>query len=175
MTRIIKAADLVPTPWKNGGGITHEIASHASSGDVHWRLSIADVDRDGPFSSFPGLSRILTVIEGRGMTLHAAKTTLHALPHQPLAFAGDLPVEGRLNDGPVRNFNLIFNSQQVTPSVRFHQGPQTLALAPTDHAVHCLTGTVDLNVSTLHPGDTALITAGDIYIPDQTQIICVTF
>ncbi|SLN57664.1 hypothetical protein TRL7639_03148 [Falsiruegeria litorea R37] len=164
----------MPTPWKNGGGLTREIASHSNIDDIHWRLSIADVDRDGPFSCFPGLSRILTVIEGNGMTLHTDDATLSAQPHQPLAFAGDLPVTGRLIDGPVRNFNLIFDPQHVRPSVRLHQGPQTLNLAPADHAVHCLNGTVDLNGTTLNPGDTALITSGDIYMPDKTEIICVT-
>lgn len=165
----------MPTPWKNGGGLTREIVSHSSKDDMHWRLSIADVDRDGPFSCFAGLSRILTVIEGNGMTLHADDTTLSAQPYQPLAFAGDLPVTGCLIDGPVRNFNLIFDPQHVRPSVRLYEGPQTLKLAPTDHAIHCLDGTVELSGTTLLPGDTAWITGGDIYIPDQTQIICVTF
>ncbi|WP_164659982.1 HutD family protein [Tropicibacter sp. Alg240-R139] len=174
MTRIIRAADLVPAPWKNGGGITREISSHSTNGGVHWRLSVADVDRDGPFSSFPGLSRILTVIEGHGMSLHASGETLHALPLQPLAFAGDLPVDGHLNDGPVRNFNLIFDPQHVNPSVEVHRGPQTRTLPQAEHAVHCLTGTAVLNEIALHPGNTALINGGDMRLTDQTQIICVT-
>ena len=57
-------------PWKNGGGVTHEIAKSEEDGAWLWRLSIAEVATDGPFSAFLGLSRILTVIEGEGLQLH---------------------------------------------------------------------------------------------------------
>ncbi len=172
--RVIKADELVPATWKNGGGITREIASHSRRGSVHWRLSIADVDRGGPFSSFPGLSRILTVIEGHGMTLHTPDQNLNALPHQPLAFAGDVPVAGHLNEGPVRNFNLIFDPTRISPTVALHDGPQTFAISQTQHAVHCLSGTIDLNGTLLFPGDTALADCGDVHIHDQSRLICVT-
>jgi environmental stress-induced protein Ves len=62
--KIIPPSAFVTMPWKNGGGITHEILKQEHGGKLLWRLSIAEVASDGPFSLFPGLSRILTVIEG---------------------------------------------------------------------------------------------------------------
>lgn len=172
MQRIIRAADLVATPWKNSGGLTREIASHDAGGALHWRLSIADVDKDGPFSAFPGLSRILTVIEGHGMDLHTPTETLAARPLQPLAFAGDVPVQGALRDGPVRNFNLIYDANHVTPTVTVLNASQQLPDGPL--ALHCLTGKARVDDSLLSTGDTMLAHGGVLSLTKQTQIICIT-
>ena len=67
--KIIRFANLATAPWKNGGGVTREIARLDSDGAMVWRLSIADVAVEGPFSKFAGMQRILTVIEGAGMRL----------------------------------------------------------------------------------------------------------
>lgn len=172
MQRIIRAGSLIATPWKNGGGLTREIASREASGALHWRLSIADVDKDGPFSAFPGLSRILTVIEGHGMDLHTPTETLAARPLQPLAFAGDVPVQGELRDGPVRNFNLIYDANQVTPTVTVLNASQQLPESPL--ALHCLTGNAQVDDSQLIAGDTLLTHGGALGLTDQARIICVT-
>ncbi|MFT3672511.1 HutD family protein [Aestuariivirga sp.] len=66
---IIRRSQFQTVPWNNGGGITHEVAREDEDGKLHWRLSLAEVGRDGPFSLFPGLARILTVIDGVGMDL----------------------------------------------------------------------------------------------------------
>ena len=63
------AADARVLPWKNGRGTTTELAlwppdSNFEGGEFDWRLSIAPVDEPGPFSSFPGVERILTVTQG---------------------------------------------------------------------------------------------------------------
>ena len=66
---------LAPTPtavWKNGGGVTREIVASPEGAPLDafdWRVSLADVSADGPFSSFPGVDRTLTVVEGAGMDL----------------------------------------------------------------------------------------------------------
>ena len=56
-TRRVLLSDVKASPWKNGGGVTREIAKGAAAGpddDWGWRISIAEVERDGPFSTFPG-------------------------------------------------------------------------------------------------------------------------
>jgi len=56
----IRPLDWRSQPWKNGGGITHEIARwppHASDGEYEVRVSLAMVSRSGPFSLFPGYRR----------------------------------------------------------------------------------------------------------------------
>lgn len=115
--RIIPPAAFSRQPWKNGGGITHEITREADAAGLLWRLSIAEVGRDGPFSAFPGLARILTVIEGAGLHLDTAEGRLDALPFAPLGFGGDLTIHCRLIAGPVRDFNLIHDPARTRARV----------------------------------------------------------
>jgi uncharacterized protein len=107
--QILHPSDFTTTPWKNGGGITHEIARKDGVSGFLWRLSIAEVASDGPFSRFDGYARILTVIEGPGIALHAPDGVLTALPLHPVAFDGATPIEGRLLNGPLRDLNLIYD------------------------------------------------------------------
>jgi uncharacterized protein len=166
MMRIIRFTDLQQTPWKNGGGITREIAIARAGDALIWRLSIADVGVDGPFSKFEGLSRILTVIEGRGMELISPDATLQADYGVPVSFNGALEIQSRLKDGPLRDLNLIYD-----PS--FCTGHAQVILTASKHtidakrgqivALHCIAGTVALGeIALLHKGDTALI-EGDAF------------
>ena len=129
---MIEPDGLAPVAWKNGGGVTREIARLDRGGAPVWRLSLADVDRDGPFSRFPGLTRSLTVVAGAGMVLEARIGPLRALPGVPVVFSGDLAVEGRLLQGPVRNLNLIFDPARVTARVRPLTGAAEPVLDPAD-------------------------------------------
>ena len=70
--KILTPDDYRRMPWKNGGGETIEIAvepEDAGLDDFAWRLSMAKVERDGPFSRFPGVDRTLCVLEGEGIRL----------------------------------------------------------------------------------------------------------
>ncbi len=110
--RILRAADRTPVPWKNGGGIVREIATGPEGADsdaFDWRVSLADVTADGPFSAYPGVDRILTVVEGAGMDLVVGGE--HHIVDEPLwphGFPGDLPTEGFLLAGPVVNLNVMY-------------------------------------------------------------------
>ncbi|MEZ5732971.1 MAG: HutD family protein [Paracoccaceae bacterium] len=123
---IVEAKDFLRQPWKNGGGVTHEITKAEADGRLLWRLSMAEVDTDGPFSAFTGLSRILTVIEGDGIDLHGPETVLAARHLGPVAFSGDLPVIGRLTGGPIRDLNLIFDATRMEGSVTALEGPMNV-------------------------------------------------
>ena len=111
MHRLLQPADYVRMPWKNGGGQTTEIALHppdAGCDTFDWRVSVADVAADGPFSRFPGVDRTIVIIAGAGMRLdgdgHAAELRT---PFEPYAFSGDDGVTFTLVAGPVRDFNLM--------------------------------------------------------------------
>lgn len=110
--RVLRAAGRTATPWKNGGGVTREIAARpegAGGGDFVWRVSLAEVAADGPFSAFPGVDRTLTLAEGAGMDLTVAGTPrLVDERFAPQDFAGDEPTHCRLLDGPVVNFNVMY-------------------------------------------------------------------
>ncbi len=69
---VLSPADYRRMPWKNGGGHTTEIAAFPAGAGLAsfvWRVSIADVLQDGPFSPFPGIDRTLVLLEGEGMRL----------------------------------------------------------------------------------------------------------
>lgn len=98
-------------PWKNGGGETAEILvspPDAGFDDFGWRISTAIVAGDGPFSAFPGIDRVLTVIEGGTMhlSLPDQMCQLNAIS-PPLAFAGDLPCQATITGGPILDFNVM--------------------------------------------------------------------
>jgi hypothetical protein len=99
-------------PWKNGGGTTTEIAvspDGAGLDDFDWRISMAKVETSGPFSSFAGIDRTLSVLEGEGIVLDIAGqppaplTTASA----PLAFSGDVPTGAALIGGPITDLNVM--------------------------------------------------------------------
>lgn len=102
--------------WANGHGWTREIAREtAQDGGFGWRASIAEIDRDGDFSRFPGHRRSLWLLEGAGMRLERADGSATVLqpPQQRIDFDGDEPIACRLLDGPVRAFNLIWRPSAV--------------------------------------------------------------
>lgn len=119
-------------PWRNGLGVTLEVARFpAGDGPFGWRVSIAKVDADGPFSLFPGIDRILVPLDGDGIRLEdPASGMATILP--PLAvgrFEGDRPTVGRLLGGPIRDFNVMTRRGEwrgeatVERGVAFRCGP----------------------------------------------------
>lgn len=99
-------------PWRNGGGSTTEIAvspAGASLETFEWRLSMATVERDGPFSTFPGIDRTLTLLDGARMDLTLAqRDTVVLTPAAPtLAFTGEAEVHAAVPAGPITDFNVM--------------------------------------------------------------------
>ncbi|SED25687.1 hypothetical protein SAMN05216489_02962 [Streptomyces sp. 3213] len=93
--------------------------------DFAWRVSLAEVGADGPFSAFPDVDRTLTVVEGAGMDLTVGGTrVLVNSPFVPSDFRGDLPTDGRLLDGPVVNLNVMWRRGAVAtaPTVAVVRG-----------------------------------------------------
>src|SRR5680860_341416 len=121
--RIFKKADLVETPWKNGGGITRDIASEMDGDAIIWRLSMADVSTAGPFSSFPGLTRVLTVVDGGGMILHAPGVDLRGDYAKPIRFDRATAIVAELTEGPLRDFNLMFDASRCDGDAIAKSGP----------------------------------------------------
>lgn len=107
---IIRGADAAATRWRNGGGTTRELARgpEASIGDSWgWRISLADVDKAGPFSAFPDTERILTVVEGDLLVLNVGGREQGLEKYRPFRFDGGAPTTATLPTGSVRNLNVI--------------------------------------------------------------------
>lgn len=101
--------------WKNGGGWTREILRFPAVGDWQWRISVAEVGADGPFSPFPGCEREIVLVSGQGMELHFADGEMQGLmpPHGRLRFAGERPLTALLVDGPTVDFNLMWKRDAI--------------------------------------------------------------
>jgi hypothetical protein len=121
--RILTSDTFTTMPWKNGGGVTHEIARAEEAGRLIWRLSVAEVAADGPFSAFLGLMRVLTVLSGAGLVLRTPEGVIEAAPLRPVRFPGDLPVTAERVAGAVRDFNVIFDPARVAAQVSVLCGP----------------------------------------------------
>jgi hypothetical protein len=114
----IALADVAPSPWKNGGGVTRELLAWPSAASWQFRLSVAEVQADGPFSLFEGVQRWFAVLSGAGVRLRlgaAAPYDDHALTpaSAPFCFDGALPVDCTLIDGATQDFNLMLRADQA--------------------------------------------------------------
>lgn len=104
---------LVPQPWKNGAGLTREIAigpRGAGNADFDWRISLAEVAGDAPFSAFPGIDRCITLLRGAGMRLASIDGSVdHRLDQElaPFHFSGDLALNASLLHGGCSDFNVM--------------------------------------------------------------------
>jgi uncharacterized protein len=100
------------TPWKNGGGETAEVVcvpANAGFEDFDWRISTAKVSQSGPFSRFPGVDRVLTVIEGGAMLLRFDNgIAIEARPDSgPHRFSGDDACDAELLGDNLLDVNLM--------------------------------------------------------------------
>ena len=106
-------ADLTPQPWANGRGTTVELVSaeesvqltDATVGTGRWRLSLASLQEEGPFSPLPGMDRIHTPLD-------AIELTVDGIPHRipaltPFAFDGGAATSLTGLPCPTRAVNLM--------------------------------------------------------------------
>jgi hypothetical protein len=106
--KLVHLKDVAPQPWRNGGGQTRELLTWPEGGDWRLRISLADIEQDGPFSSFPGVTRWFTVIQGPGVVLRFGDRTETLGPDSaPLRFDGGAAPDCSLIDGPTRDLNLM--------------------------------------------------------------------
>ncbi|WP_420473138.1 HutD family protein [Noviherbaspirillum sp. ST9] len=110
--RKLTAGDYQVMPWKNGGGVTTQLAvfpSGAGLDTFDWRISTAQVASEGPFSVFPGIDRSLAVIQGHGMVLTDAdgECCRMGAGSAPFVFRGEQRIDAQLKDGPVVDFNVM--------------------------------------------------------------------
>jgi environmental stress-induced protein Ves len=101
-------------PWANGRGTSYEIASDRNeAGEWAWRLAMAPVNEDGPFSRIECVDRSLAVVEGAGMLLSVDRKKLQCLPMQVVRFRGDAITEAALLDGPIMDINLMVRRKEA--------------------------------------------------------------
>jgi uncharacterized protein len=108
---ILRAADRAAVPWKNGGGLTREVAVHPPGSDLSsfdWRVSLAEVHGGGPFSIFPQVDRQMAVIAGTlELSITGRRPLTLSSESEPCHFAGDAAVHAAPLEGPVSDLNVM--------------------------------------------------------------------
>jgi uncharacterized protein len=125
--RLVYAPDQPPQPWRNGGGQTRELLLWPPDPQA-WRvrITLAQIDRSGPFSAFPGVERWFTVVEGAGVILSIdAQPVKLDCSSAPFSFDGGDPPGCTLIDGPTSDLNLMCRGgrgslQVVHPGLDWH-------------------------------------------------------
>jgi environmental stress-induced protein Ves len=104
----VRLEEIARQPWRNGGGKTRELLVRPDGQAWRIRISVADVDADAPFSSFPGVQRWFAVLEGAGVELTIDGRPVQATGQTaPIHFPGTATVTCRLLDGPTLDLNLM--------------------------------------------------------------------
>ena len=130
--RLLRESDYQRQPWKNGGGWTTQLAVGGDNDDFDWRVSIAEIQSDGPFSTFAQCDRHIALLDGNGMRLEfdSAQSALLEQRLQFVRFAGEWKTYGTLIDGPVRDFNLIARRDRVRADVLHRPLVGTMVFLP---------------------------------------------
>lgn len=121
--RILKADEYQRMPWRNGHGETAQIAiepAAATLNDFDWRVSMARIDDNGPFSTFPHTDRTLAILRGDGVHLSIdgnapVEFTRHS---EPIAFSGDVAADASLIGGTVTDLNVMTRRRHFEHSMR---------------------------------------------------------
>lgn len=112
---LVQTRDVPPMPWRNGGGFTREMLAWPTP--QHWllRVSVAEIEGDGPFSSYPGIERWFVVLDGEGVVLSPGDSPAITLDtgSEPLHFDGALAPLCTLVDGPTRDLNMMLRRGQA--------------------------------------------------------------
>src|SRR5918995_252226 len=118
--RILRSVDYVARPWKNGGGTTRDIAVSppgASLDSFDWRLSLSQVDRDGPFLRFDNVDRTHVLLSGE-QTPHERERRIDLVRNEPFAFDGERAIEATVGGGSTVDFNVMTRRGRASHSAR---------------------------------------------------------
>jgi environmental stress-induced protein Ves len=168
-------ADVTVTPWRNGSGLTRELAAWPDAADWQWRMSVAEVANSGPFSCFDGVMRWFAVLSGEGVVLQirpaGAPADTPCQEHRltasspPLRFNGADATHCQLIQGGTQDFNLMLRANGQSAQMQRVQGSLTANLSPnTTIAVYALAAGTAIELSQEGEGSEPHI------IPPQTLV-----
>lgn len=154
-------------PWKNGAGSTVELYREPAAGDFDFRISIATIGGDGPFSVFPGFDRIIMSLSGPSILLE------HQNPHrtavlrafEPYHFDGGLSTFATLQGaGPARDFNIMTRRGYADLSCQVKKSHTKIAAEDRTVFVYPLEKTLRVEgcssvVTSVNPGDLLKVSA----------------
>ena len=151
-------------PWKNGGGVTVDIAVAMLPGfaagsweGIVWRFSRTAIVTPGAFSDLSGYDRELALVSGQGLVLETAAGEIDVRqPFRPVRFAGETSIVSRLEAGPVEVVNLIGDRTRVSINLSCLADSAEIACPAGVHIVYAATGSCELSIN----GETCAVAAG---------------
>ena len=150
----LDSADYRHMPWKNGGGVTIDIAvtmlpgfAAGSWDGMVWRFSRTAIVTPGPFSDLSGSDRQLAVISGQGLVLETPVGEIDVRqPFRPVRFAGETSIVSRLEAGPVEVVNLIGDRSRVSIDLCCLSDGATIACPAGVHIIYAATSSCELSI-----------------------------
>lgn len=176
--RVVRFETYRNMPWRNGKGFTLEIAREPAAGaDFAWRLSLADIDRGGEFSAYPGYRRALVLIGGKALelTFQGHGSCLLHSGRRAVRFEGEWKTQCAVPQGRCTDLSLIVRRGSGPRPRALVRAPRMLRAAPAAHlvmtaqlhaALFVLAGSVAVTESsrarprTLRAGDTLFLPPG---------------
>ena len=130
---VVRAADAPRVRWRKSvpATVVDSAGAVGSADSFDWRVSIADVETDGPFSAFDGYDRVLVLLDGAGMDLHftvTGETTRLRPADRRAKFAGQAPIHATLVDGPTSDFNLMSRREGLMATARYGDFTDSLSV-----------------------------------------------
>lgn len=123
----------ITTPWKNGGGVTVDIAVE---GEV-WRFGRTPIVAPGTFSDYRGFDRVQVLVAGGGLVLQTPDGEIDVRqPFRPVRFSGETPIVSRLEAGPVEVVNLIGDRSKVRIDIKVLDEGRSLRFGPGTHIIY---------------------------------------
>lgn len=158
MIELIVPSQYLNMPWKNGGGITAQIAlfppqSTFPGDNFLWRISSAQVSSAGPFSQFPKCDRKLVIVKGEGLLLNKQKL----LPYQPVSFPGESTIDCQLVSAPVEDLGIIYRRDLVQAEMTVFNvwdDKYVFDCSRGEHFFYCAEGELIFQNLTLRVGST---------------------
>jgi uncharacterized protein len=162
-------------PWKNGGGVTIDIAVTMLPGfapgsweGMVWRFSRTAIVTPGPFSDLSGYDRRLALVSGQGLVLGTPVGEIDVRqPFRPVRFAGETSIVSRLEAGPVEVVNLIGDRSRVSIDLSCLSDGATISCPAGVHIIYAAAGSCELSINgnacEIAAGHAMRIDAGDSF------------
>lgn len=161
--KVLRHADRIPQRWRNGGGMTEEVAAEHVDGRLLWRVSIATITQDGAFSDFPGIDRMLMPLGEAGLTLEVDGARRHAARHTVVEFAGESAVAAVAVREPGQDLNLMVDRAHAEGALSHIavDGREQVGMPDSLVLAVCLGGRLTCGPIDLEIHDAVLLEAGE--------------
>jgi environmental stress-induced protein Ves len=175
MIQLLRPSEYRRQRWKNDGGVTDEIAADAEASPPSWRISVATIERDGPFSDFHGYDRTIVALDpGVRLTVDGVDVELNQ--HEPYDFRGESKVDARVVGGPSRDLNVMTRRAQFAHDAAIVRSPQRF-LVDDDELIfaYVLTGQAKIAETECAAGETMYLDSAERFDvhPSDNSAVCV--